>query len=120
MIEKLNMPNNCEWFHHNDSIANPGKFNFLLNPFVDRAIKIIGSTIKASKEEILLALLGVRIDSYLTFKEHVTSICSRANQFTKAPHFHKVVYHFTVFFVVQLSGCVQVELSNISINGPFV
>ena len=109
MIEKLNMPNSCEWFHHNDSIANPGKFNFLLNPFVDRAIKIIGSTIKASKEEILLALLGVRIDSYLTFKEHVTSICSRANQFTKAPHFHKVVYHFTVFFVVQLSGCVQVE-----------
>ena len=37
----------------------------------------MGSTIKASKEEVLL---GVRIDSNLTFKEYVTSICSKANQ----------------------------------------
>ena len=33
----------------------------------------MGSTLEASKEEVLL---GVRIDSYLTFKEHVTNICS--------------------------------------------
>ena len=38
---------------------------FLLSPFVDRPLKIIGSTIKPSKEEVLL---GVRIDSDLTFK----------------------------------------------------
>ena len=37
----------------------------------------MGSTIKASKEEVLL---GVRIDSDLTFKEHVKSICCKANQ----------------------------------------
>ena len=37
----------------------------------------MGSTIKASKEKVLL---GVGIDSDLTFKEHVTSICSKANQ----------------------------------------
>ena len=37
----------------------------------------MGSTIKASKEEVLL---GVRIDSDLTFKYHITSICSKANQ----------------------------------------
>ena len=40
-------------------------------------MKIRGSTIKASKEKVLL---GVGIDSDLTFKEHVTSICSKANQ----------------------------------------
>ena len=40
-------------------------------------MKIIGSTIKAIKEEVLL---GVRINSDLTFKEHVTSFCSKANQ----------------------------------------
>ena len=40
-------------------------------------MKIMGSTIKASKEKVLL---GVGIDSDLTFKEHVTSICSKANQ----------------------------------------
>ena len=37
----------------------------------------MGSTVKTSKEDLLL---GVRIDSDLTFKEHVTSICSEANQ----------------------------------------
>ena len=37
----------------------------------------MGSTIKASKEKVLL---GVRYDNDLTFKEHVTSICSKTNQ----------------------------------------
>ena len=79
IIEKLetDMFKICEWFHHNDFKANPGKFHFLLSLFVDRPIKIMGSTIKASKEEVLL---GLRIDSNLIFKEHVTSICSKANQ----------------------------------------
>ena len=66
------MSNICEWFK-----AKPGKFHFLLSPFVYRPIKIMGSTIKASRKK---ALLGGRIDSDLTFKEHVTSICPKANQ----------------------------------------
>ena len=37
----------------------------------------MSSTIKASKEEVLL---GVRIVSDLTFTEHITSIYSKANQ----------------------------------------
>ena len=57
--------------------ANPGKFHFLLSPLVDRPIKILESSVKARKEEVLL---GVRIDSDLSFKEHVTGICSKANQ----------------------------------------
>ena len=60
----------CEWFHHNAFEANPEQFHFLLNPCVNRPIKITGSTIKASQEEVLL---GVRIDSDSTFKEHITS-----------------------------------------------
>ena len=79
IIEKLetDMSNTCEWFHHNGFKANQEKFHFLLSPFADRPIKIVGSTIKASKKEVLL---GVRIDSDRTFKEHVTSICSKVNQ----------------------------------------
>ena len=51
IIEKLetDMSKICEWFHHNGFKANLGKFYFLLNPFVDRPIKIMGSTIKAKK-----------------------------------------------------------------------
>ena len=40
-------------------------------------MKTMGSTIKGSKEEVLL---GEKIDSYLTFKEHVTCIYPQANQ----------------------------------------
>ena len=71
------MANICERFHHNGFKSNPGKFHFLLSPFVDRPIEIMEYTIKASKEEVLS---GMIIDSDLTFKEHVTSICSKANQ----------------------------------------
>ena len=76
IIEKLetDISKICEWFHKNGFKNNPGKLHFLLSPFVDRQTKIMGSTRKASKEEVLL---GVRIDS---FKESVTSICSKANQ----------------------------------------
>ena len=38
---------------------------------------MIGSTVKASEEEVLLR---VRIYNDLTFKEHATSICSKANK----------------------------------------
>ena len=78
-VEKLetDMSNICKWYHHNGFRPNLAKFHFLLSPFVDRPIKTTGSTIKASKEEVLL---GVGIDSDLTFKEHVTSICSKANK----------------------------------------
>ena len=57
--------------------ANPVCVNFLVGPFVARLMKIMGSSIKSSKDE---GLLGVRIDSGLTFKEYLTSICSKANQ----------------------------------------
>ena len=50
---------------------------FLLLSFVDRQLKIIGSAINASIEEVLLV---VKIDSDLTVKEHGTSICSRPYQ----------------------------------------
>ena len=47
IIEKLeiDMSKICEWFHHNGFNANPGIFHFLLSPFVDRPIKIMGSTV---------------------------------------------------------------------------
>ena len=79
IVEKLEryMRKTCEWFHYNDCKANPEKFSFLLSTLVDIPIKIMGSTIKRSKGEVLI---GLRVDSDLTFKEHITSICSKANQ----------------------------------------
>ena len=74
---ETDLSNICEWFHHNGFKANPGRFHVFLSPFVYRQVKMMGSTIKASKVEVLL---GVTIDSDLSFKEHVTSICSKAKQ----------------------------------------
>lgn len=85
--------------------ASPGKFHVLLSPVADRPIKIAGSTMKARKHEVL----GVRIDSGLTCKEHVTNICSKADKKLHAlPRVSKYMnlnkcrflmtffYHFTV------------------------
>ena len=79
IIEKLDiyMPKICEWFHHYGFKVNLQKIHFLLIPFVGRPIKIMGSAIKASKEKVLL---NVIIDSDLTFKEHIISMCSKAYQ----------------------------------------
>ena len=51
IIEKLEMDMSkiFELLHHKGFKANPGKFHFLLSQFVDRPIKILGSTIKTSK-----------------------------------------------------------------------
>ena len=66
IIEKLeiDMSKICEWFHHSGFKANPGKSHFLLSPLIDRPMTVMRSTIKTSKEEVLLR---VRIDSGLTF-----------------------------------------------------
>ena len=61
------MPKICQWFHNNGYKASLGKFQVLLIPFVDRPQKIMGSTIKSIKQEVLL---GAGVDCDLTFKEH--------------------------------------------------
>ena len=79
IVEKLEryMPKTCDLFHDNNCKSNPEKFSFLLGTLADIPIKIMGSTIKRSKGEVLF---GVRVDSDLTFKEHITSICFKATQ----------------------------------------
>lgn len=61
------MPKICQWFHNNGYKASLRRFQFLLIPFVDRPQKIMGSTIKSIKQEVLL---GAGVDCDLTFKEH--------------------------------------------------
>ena len=74
---EINIFKRYEWFQNNGFKVSPGKFYFLLSLFVDRPIKIMRSTKKASKKEVLL---GVRNDIDVTFIEHIMSIYSKANQ----------------------------------------
>ena len=58
-------------------VANPGKSHFLVSPYEKISLKILGFTIASGPSE---ELLGITIDSELTFHKHITSLCSKANQ----------------------------------------
>ena len=66
---------NC--FQQNGLIANSGKSHFLTSAYEKRYLKIHDSIITSSFSE---DLLGILIDSELTFDDHITRLCSKANQ----------------------------------------
>ena len=61
-----------KWFHENGLIANSSK----ISPYETKSIQIKNSCIKASCSE---ELLGIKIDSNLTFHDHIVCLCSKAN-----------------------------------------
>ena len=65
------------WFRQNGLTAISGKSHFLTSPYKRRSLKIHDSIITSSSSE---ELLGVLIDSELTFHDHITRLCSKANQ----------------------------------------
>ena len=65
-----------QWFMNNNLKANAGKFHLFLSSYEDQAITVENCVIKSSGAE---ELLGVTIDSNLNFKEHILSLCKKAN-----------------------------------------
>ena len=61
-----------KWFHENGLIANSSK----ISPYETKSIQIKNSCIKASCSE---ELLRIKIDSNLTFHDHIVCLCSKAN-----------------------------------------
>ena len=66
-----------QWFMNNNLKANAGKFHLFLSPHEDQMITVENHVIKSSGVE---ELLGVTIDSNLNFKEHILSLCKKANR----------------------------------------
>ena len=56
-----------QWFMNNNLKANAGKFHLFLSPYEGQRIPFENYVIKSSDVE---ELLGVTIDSNLSFKEH--------------------------------------------------
>ena len=69
-----------QWFMNNNLKANAGKFHLFPSRYEDQTITVEKSVIKSRRVE---ELLGVTIDSNLNFKEHILSLCKKAN---RKPH----------------------------------
>ena len=67
-----------QWFENNMLKVNPEKFHLLLSDNnKDKYIQIQQYIIQNSESE---KLLGIKIDSNLSFNEHVTELCTKASQ----------------------------------------
>ena len=66
-----------KWFTDNFLKANPEKSHFLTNSAQEIQINIGGMAISNSKCD---KLLGIHIDSKLTFEPHVSSLCKKTSQ----------------------------------------
>ena len=66
------------WLKYNGLKANPDKFHLLLSE-TDESLFIKVDKFELSNT-ITQKLLGVTIDSKLTFKSHVTNLCNKASQ----------------------------------------
>ena len=65
------------WFSANYFKANPKKSYFLAASNNQVNLNLGGFIIKTSKSE---KLLSINIDHFLTFTEHVSKLCKKANQ----------------------------------------
>ena len=63
------------WFQYNHFKANPGKYHLLLSSKTPTDVLLV--MLKTSTKE---TLLGIMIDSELSFDLHVSSICSKASK----------------------------------------
>ena len=65
------------WFQYNHLKANPGNYRLLLSSKTPTDVSIGDVSIKTSAKE---TLLGILIDSELSFDQHIFSICSKASK----------------------------------------
>ena len=65
-----------QWFMNNNLKANAGKLHLFLSPYEDQRITVESYVIRSSGAE---ELLEVTIHNNLNFKEHILSLCKKAN-----------------------------------------
>ena len=66
-----------KWLNNNYMKVNTGKSHLLLSGNSTATTTIDNSYIESENEQVLL---GIRIDSNVTFENHINSICKKASQ----------------------------------------
>ena len=69
------------WFRNNNMIVNPDKFQLMLlqkytKKVIQEKLQIDNNEIKS---ENLVALLGITIDNWLSFDDHISKLCNKAS-----------------------------------------
>ena len=72
-----------EWFKHNSMVANPSKFQLIYPGTFNANLSLSVGNIEIKSVDIV-KLLGVKIDSKLSFIPHVRDICKKSNQKLRA------------------------------------
>jgi hypothetical protein len=97
------------WFYDNQMKANPEKFNLIASSSERISLTLANTSINSNDS---VKLLGVEIDSKLTFKNHISIMCKKANN--KLHALARVAHHmdirkrrllFNAFFQSQFSYC---------------
>ena len=79
LINKLEESTNnlFQWFTNNHMKANADKCHLLVTNYYGVSANINEFEIESSKKE---KLLGISIDTALSFEHHITSLCKKASQ----------------------------------------
>ena len=79
VIQKLQLITNnlFKWFKNNHMKANADKCHLLVTRDTDLATKIGEFDVKNTREE---KLLGIKIDTKLSFENHIFFLCKKASQ----------------------------------------
>ena len=75
VITFLILKQRCKNRTNKGLIANSSKSHYFKSPYETKSIQIRSSCFKASSSE---ELLGIKVDSNLTFYDHITSLCSKS------------------------------------------
>ena len=115
VIQKLENPAQTlfQWFRDNQMKASPDKFHFLCNSNSEVSLTIETQKIKNGKFE---KLLGIKLDSKLSFNSQIHNICQKAGQklnaisrITPYMDFAKSCLLVNAFFYLQFNYC-QLDL----------
>ena len=96
LINKLEESTNnlFQWFRNNHKKANADKCHLLVTDNYEVSANINEFEIESSKKE---KLLGISIDTTLSFEHHINSLCKQASQ---KLHALAIIAHYMDFLLV--------------------
>ena len=78
------------WYNNDHMKANPEKSHLLLSSKTQKKAYFVGALVESRSTE---KLLGIQIDSDLTFDEHISSVCNKVGKKIMCSAALLIIYH---------------------------